>query len=406
MQTRPTNKGEIMKQSRCATLFILAGGRATRMGGADKAWIEFEGRSFFERMIENLSSAAQNILVSANRNEERYAPYPVIRDEYPEYVGPLAGIDALSRRDECQEWAFIVPCDTPWLERDVLELLWKAHEEDPGADAFVPRHGGRMQSAVVLANKKALRAAAQNLAAGERRLGFWLKCCGARVVEMDGLVAEESFFNINSLQELDEKAQAVEKINERRMKMKNLVRVPLEKVYRLFGLGGVTLVSAEHEGSEDVMAAAWVSPLNIDPARVTVCIDSEHYTRKLVDASRMFGLSLPMAGLADVVIKLGGASKNDDDQKLERSGAKFFKLDGYEMPFVEGCACYVVFRAPVEERMEKEYDLFVGEAVEAWADPRIFDGSHWLFEKTSEEMSTLHYVSGGCFYGIGRRIDV
>lgn len=394
-----------MKQSCCATLFILAGGRATRMDGADKAWVEFKGRSFFERLIENLASAARNVLVSANRNEERYAPYPVVRDEYPEYVGPLAGIDALSRRDDCEEWAFIVPCDTPWLGRDVLDLLWKAHEENPEADAFVPRQGGRMQSAVVLANKKAMRAAAKNLAAGEKRLGFWLKNCGARVVEMDGLVGEETFFNINSLQELDEKSQIVEEISERRMKMNNLVRVPLEKVYRLFGLGGVTLVSAECEGREDVMAAAWVSPLNIDPARVTVCIDSGHYTRKLVESSRMFGLSLPMAGLADVVMKLGGVSMNDDCRKLENSGAKFFKIDGYDMPFVEGCACYVVFKSPAEERMEKEYDLFVGEAVEAWADPRIFDGSHWMFENASEELSTLHYVSGGCFYGIGRRIE-
>lgn len=187
--------------------------------------------------------------------------------------------------------------------------------------------------------------------------------------------------------------------------MKNLVRVPLEKVYRLFGIGGTTLVSAEYEGREDVMAAAWVSPLNIDPARATVCIDSGHYTRKLVDASRMFGLALPMAGLADVVMKLGGLSKNDDEQKFEKSGAKFFKLDGYGIPFVEGCACYVVFKALPEEKIERKYDLFVGEAVEAWADARIFDGSHWLFEKAPEEMSTLHYVSGGCFYGIGRRID-
>lgn len=198
-----------MKNSYCASLFILAGGKASRMGGADKAWVEFEGTTFFERLIENLAPAAENVLVSANRNEERYVPYAVVRDEYPEYVGPLAGIDALSRRKDCREWVFVVPCDTPWLKRDVLDLLWRAHEEAPEADAFVPYHGGRMQSAVVLANKKAICAAADNIKSGERRLGFWLKSCGAMIVQMDGLVAEESFFNINSYQELEEKVGIV-----------------------------------------------------------------------------------------------------------------------------------------------------------------------------------------------------
>lgn len=188
--------------------------------------------------------------------------------------------------------------------------------------------------------------------------------------------------------------------------MQELIRVPLENVYRLFNVGGTSLVSAACDGKTDVMPATWVCPLSVTPARVTACIDRPHYTRPLIDKSRMFALALPTMSIVKEVLKLGSVSKNDDPEKLEKSGAKFFKLDGYDMPLVEGCACYVIFKALDEPHIAEAYDLFIGEAVAAWADPRVFDGRHWLFEKAPKELSTIHYVAGGHFYGIGQVVDV
>lgn len=189
--------------------------------------------------------------------------------------------------------------------------------------------------------------------------------------------------------------------------MPELISVELANVYRLFNVGGTALVSAAFEGKEDVMPATWVCPLNIEPSRVTACVDSTHYTRPLIEKSGMFALALPMKCIAKEVMFLGSVSRNDDDAKLEKSGAKFFKMPCFEMPFVEGCACYVVYKALPEEHIAKAYDLFIGEAVAAWADPRIFDGRHWKFESADDKsLSTLHYVAGGHFYGIGEAIDV
>ena len=188
--------------------------------------------------------------------------------------------------------------------------------------------------------------------------------------------------------------------------MPELIRVELANVYRLFNVGGTALVSAAFQGKEDVMPATWVCPLNIEPSRVTACVDSTHYTRPLIEKSGMFALALPMKCIAKEVMYLGSVSRNDDDAKLEKSQAKFFKMPGFDMPFVEGCACYVVYKALPEEHIAKAYDLFIGEAVAAWADPRIFDGRHWKFETADKSLSTLHYVAGGHFYGIGEAIDV
>ena len=81
-------------------------------------------------------------------------------------------------------------------------------------------------------------------------------------------------------------------------------------------------------------------------------------------------------------------------------------MDGWDIPFVEGYAAYVIYKVIPEAHIEKAYDLFVGEAVAAWADPRVFEDGHWKFETAPEELRTLHYVAGGRFYLIGDPIDV
>ena len=188
--------------------------------------------------------------------------------------------------------------------------------------------------------------------------------------------------------------------------MQNLVPADLTTAYRLFNIGGTVLVSASSNGKEDVMPAAWACALNMDPCRVTVVVDACHYTRKLIDESRVFALALPMFSIAKETLALGSVSMNDKPDKLAKSGAEFFKIDGYDMPLVKGCAAYVMFKALPEAHVEKAYDLFIGEALAAWADPRVYDGRHWLFENAPNDMSTLHYVAGGRIYGIGQMLEL
>ncbi|MCI5851882.1 MAG: flavin reductase [Sutterellaceae bacterium] len=179
----------------------------------------------------------------------------------------------------------------------------------------------------------------------------------------------------------------------------------LSDIYRPFNIGATTLVSTSSDGKTDVMAAAWACALNYD--MVSVVIDSTHYSRPLIERGKYFALQLPLAQIADKVMYLGSVSKNDDPEKLEKSGAEFFTVPGFEdLPLVKGCGVWVIFERVPEQHVEKAYDLFIGKAVAAWADSRIYDNNHWLFEKAPDALSTLHYVAGGHFYTMGKPIDV
>ena len=57
-----------------------------------------------------------------------------------------------------------------------------------------------------------------------------------------------------------------------------------------------------------------------------------------------------------------------------------------------------------EPNNEKRYDLFLGEVVAAWADPRAFKDGRWVFE--DEDLKTIHYIAGGNFFTTGEAFEV
>src|SRR4029079_9399199 len=73
---------------------ILAGGRNSRMGGTDKAFLRVHGQTIFERTVHVLRDVCEEIIVVTNR-PEKYAGFDIeiATDEFP-LKGPLAGMHA------------------------------------------------------------------------------------------------------------------------------------------------------------------------------------------------------------------------------------------------------------------------------------------------------------------------
>jgi molybdopterin-guanine dinucleotide biosynthesis protein A len=100
--------------SRDLTLGILAGGRATRLRGIDKAWIKRDGIPQVLRWRRRFAAEAGRVLVSANRDLQRYreAGMDVVADRVEGDFGPIAGLDAL-----------LAHCRTPWLLTIPVDLF-------------------------------------------------------------------------------------------------------------------------------------------------------------------------------------------------------------------------------------------------------------------------------------------
>lgn len=185
-----------------------------------------------------------------------------------------------------------------------------------------------------------------------------------------------------------------------------LTAVPLDKSWRLINHGPTILVSARHDGVDNVMAAAWACGLDFSPPKLTVVIDKIAKTRELLEQSGMFVIQVPTAKQAALTLQLGTETLATQPDKLARAGVELFEIDGFDLPLVEGCSAWLACKLIPEPHNQQAYDLYIGEIVGAWADKRVFENGHWLFEQAPAELRSLHYVAGGHFYAIGEEIIV
>ncbi|WP_154218484.1 NTP transferase domain-containing protein, partial [Pseudomonas syringae] len=57
------------------SILLLAGGRGQRMGGRDKGLIEWQGKALIEHLHALTRPLTDDLIISCNRNIERYAQY-------------------------------------------------------------------------------------------------------------------------------------------------------------------------------------------------------------------------------------------------------------------------------------------------------------------------------------------
>ena len=189
-----------LKMTESVTGVILAGGRATRMGGEDKGLVLLRDRPMIQWGLDRLSPQVSTILISANRNIAQYAVfgYPIVADTAADFQGPLAGIAAaLAQADT--PWLVSVPCDSPLIP---LDLVGRLHDQVVlgGARVGAAHDGQRLQPAFTLVHRDLLADLVSYLQGGERKIDRWLERHAFRSVDFSD--REEMFLNVNTPVEL------------------------------------------------------------------------------------------------------------------------------------------------------------------------------------------------------------
>ncbi|WP_037082585.1 NTP transferase domain-containing protein [Pseudoxanthomonas sp. J35] len=147
------------------TLGLLAGGLGSRLGGVDKAWLQRDGIPQVLRFAHRFPGETGPVLVSANRDLQRYAEagLQAVPDRLPAGSGPLAGIEVLA--DACTTpWLLTLPVDL-FDVNDCLVRTLASGASDAGA---VAEDGDGLQPLVALYRAAPLRSALTGaIAAGE-----------------------------------------------------------------------------------------------------------------------------------------------------------------------------------------------------------------------------------------------
>jgi len=196
---------------------ILAGGRASRMGGRNKALLEVEGRAILDRLLDALrplfAPGALAAVLAADAAPADEAPFAargleLLRDS-ASGQGPMAGLAA------ALDWSggallLAVACDMPFVDRRVIEIVVARARASP-ADIALPVAGGRLQPLLACYSPRCAALVARQLAAGARRMSDLPDAARAAGLVVDEIDEREirtvdpdlrSFANINRVSDL------------------------------------------------------------------------------------------------------------------------------------------------------------------------------------------------------------
>ncbi len=188
---------------------ILAGGRATRMGGGDKALLPLGKGTLLAHVMERLLPQVERVALNANGDPSRFHAIglPVIADNIEGFVGPLGGV--LAGLDWAAslgaEQIVTAAADTPFLPPDLVPRLLRRAEET-GAPVVLaatddPERGPQRQPTFGLWSvelRDDLRAA---LLEGTRKVGAWTDRHNAALA-LFPTEPYNPFFNVNTPEDL------------------------------------------------------------------------------------------------------------------------------------------------------------------------------------------------------------
>ena len=176
---------------------ILAGGRARRLGGADKASLVVGGARIIERQLRALAEVTDDVRIVAG-DSRRYADLGcrVIPDRIPG-AGPLGGLYT-ALLDATHERVLVVACDLPFVTAELFRRL--IDESAAGADAVVPRSARGLEPLCAIYARRCADEARQRIDRGELQMAALLSALRVHEVESTGTPFDgiSVFENVNT----------------------------------------------------------------------------------------------------------------------------------------------------------------------------------------------------------------
>jgi molybdopterin-guanine dinucleotide biosynthesis protein A len=176
---------------------ILAGGRSTRLG-QNKAFLEINGESLIERIVDRVGQICEEIIIVTNEVDEyEHLEATVIPDVLPgkgALGGIYSGLQAASNLH-----SLVVACDMPFLN---LALLRYMQGFAATYDVVMPRVRQFTEALHAIYSKSCLPHIERRLQAGDLQITHFLSDVRVGYVEQEEIEVFDpdhlSFFNINS----------------------------------------------------------------------------------------------------------------------------------------------------------------------------------------------------------------
>ncbi|MGC8976283.1 MAG: molybdenum cofactor guanylyltransferase [Candidatus Ratteibacteria bacterium] len=176
---------------------ILAKGEKSRRIGKIKAFIEIEGITIIERMINEILDIFEKIIIVTTKPEifEKIKNVEIVFDEYK--IGPIGGI-LKGLQVSPHFYNFIFACDYPFLNKDIVRYMIEIEKD---YDVLIPKKGNSIHPLFAIYSKRTIPVIEKNIIMKKYRVFDLLNELNVkyleRIKDFDYL-----FFNLNRKEDI------------------------------------------------------------------------------------------------------------------------------------------------------------------------------------------------------------
>ena len=138
--------------------YITAGGKATRMGGAIKAFLLVDGERIIDRNIKIIKPAFHNINIISNSPSSFYEyqkqGFIIIQDVYAN-IGPLAALHTALANTKADA-VFLMASDMPYIDNKLINEMIDVFQKND-SEAIIPQYKDRLEPLFAIYSKSILK---------------------------------------------------------------------------------------------------------------------------------------------------------------------------------------------------------------------------------------------------------
>ena len=177
-------------------VFILAGGKSTRMG-ADKGLILFNGKPMVEYSIELARQFSDSITIISGNEEYSKFRINIVDDEIAD-IGPIGGI--YTALFHCKaENMLVLTVDSPMVSKALIEKLMQHHGQN---EVSYLEYKIRIYPLTAIYRKSALATIKQQIDSGNYKVRDCFNNLRSNSVEVD-ISQHLQLANINTIQDIN-----------------------------------------------------------------------------------------------------------------------------------------------------------------------------------------------------------
>lgn len=197
------------------SVIVLCGGLSTRMG-KDKGSLDYDGKPMIVHVLESLKQVADEIFLVL-RNETQFHIYKDLLSNYDisenskfkllidtiEGEGPLIGIYTGIKAIHSDK-AMILPCDSPFISKELISKLFEIAEENNEFNSFVPIWSdGNIEPLHSIYPSKSPEIIEDLLRKNQKSIKSLIKMLNVKYVGIEEFkLPKKSFLNLNSPQDI------------------------------------------------------------------------------------------------------------------------------------------------------------------------------------------------------------